>query len=197
MFRKLNNLFLFSFMVLFMTSCLARSKPYYDLVTSYDPSAPPEWKLGWQHGCESGLSSFGNNYFKTMYKFKQDVTMVNNEYYFKGWNDSYNYCRSVVNRGLAGDQRINQEAPAVFSSDNIDIVPSGKRDDDPAIKSGIFTGTSHVGFMGSTFEAFAPGSAGSDEAWGASVDHCDWLNRCGKDKPSDPMDVLMGHSDPN
>lgn len=188
----MKNIFTF-FLIMFLTSCAARLKPSYDLVISYDESAPPEWKLGWQQGCESGLSAYGNDYYKTLYKFKQDVSMVKNEYYFKAWNDSFNYCRASINRSLAGDYKRNEDVPALFSSHNLDITTSGKRDIAPIVNQSVFgTGGKQArGAFADMFDVKAPGYGSM--SWGSSVDKCDWLNRCGDDKPKDPMDALMGH----
>ena len=177
----------------FLASCFSRSKPMYDLTVSYDESAPAEWKLGWQHGCESGLSAYGNNYFKSIYKFKQDVEMVKDEYYFKAWNDSFNFCRASINRYLAGDMKAYESAPSLFSTNNLDITNSKRRDDSTIVKESVFGGggKSERGFMSDMFDVKTPGFGST--AWGASVESCDWLNRCGADKPKDPMDALMGH----
>ena len=175
---------------LMLASCFARSSPVYDLPYSYDPNAPETWKLGWQHGCESGLSVYGSDYYKSIYKFKQDVTRVNDNFYYKGWNDSFNFCRSYINRTLAGDSKSRDVVPALFSSDNLDITRAGKRDDLAILKSGIFSGTDSKGMFGNAFTLYTPGYGST--AWGASVDECDWLNRCGADKPKDPIDALMG-----
>lgn len=177
-----------------VNACFTTTRPSYDLTISYDESAPPEWKLGWQHGCESGLSAYGNNYYKTLYKFKQDVSMIKNEYYFKAWNDGFNFCRASINRTLAGDYKTDEGTPGILSTKNLDITQSGRRDVAPMVRQGIFGigGKEERGLMADMFDVKVPGTGST--AWGASPYNgtCDWLNRCGADKPKDPMDALMG-----
>lgn len=62
--------------------------------------APPEYRLGWEHGCQSGFTTFSNDFYKKFYTFKQDVKMMKNVIYARAWNDSYAYCRSFINRYL-------------------------------------------------------------------------------------------------
>ncbi|NDF12558.1 MAG: hypothetical protein EB060_07095 [Proteobacteria bacterium] len=57
------------------------------------PEGPPEYVQGWKDGCESGMSAYGNSFYRTFYKFKQDPAMVKNETYYRTWQDSFNYCR--------------------------------------------------------------------------------------------------------
>ncbi len=176
--------------VMFLVSCAAAVSPSYDMTVSYQEDAPDEWKLGWQHGCESGLSVYGNNYYKTLYKFKQDVSMLKNEYYFKSWNDSFNYCRSAINRRLSGDTLSNEEVPSLFSTKDLNITQGMKRDNAPITKQGFMFGGAERGLFSDMFDVKLMGQGST--AWGASVDKCDWLNRCGKDKPKDPMEAMMG-----
>ena len=189
--KKICYIFLLS---LPLASCFATTKPSYDLTVSYDQSAPPEYKLGWQHGCESGLSAYGNNYYKSLYKFKQDLTMIKNEYYFKAWNDSFNFCRSSINRSLAGDYKGQEDAPALLSTSNLDITRGQKGDIATMVKWGAFGGggKDEKGLMSDMFNVQVPGYGST--AWGASPYNgkCDWLGRCGDDIPKDPMDALMG-----
>lgn len=161
----------------------------YDLPYSYDPNAPETWKLGWQHGCESGYSVYGTNFYSTIYKFKQDVTRINDTYYYKAWNDGFNICRAYANRALGGDSKKRKD-PAVFTPDDMRITQTGLRDDQPILKTGLFGGTSGVGLFGDAFDMQTPGYGST--AWGANVDECDWLGRCGDDIPKDPMDALIG-----
>ena len=53
----------------------------------------PEYNKGWKEGCESGLSGMSNSFYASFYTHKIDVTMVNNEVYYKAWKDSYDYCK--------------------------------------------------------------------------------------------------------
>jgi hypothetical protein len=183
------------FVSLLLASCAAAAtKPMCDLTVSYDESAPPEWKLGWQHGCESGLSAYGNNYYKTLYKFHQDITMIKNEYYFKAWTDAFNFCRSSVNRSLGGDMKQREDVPSLMSTNNLDITKGSKGDNATIVKQGLF-GTDlkeERGLFSDMFDVKSPGYGSM--SWGHDPYNgkCDWLNRCGNDIPKDPMNALMG-----
>jgi len=186
------------FLCLALNGCVAAVKPTYDMTVAYEESAPPEYKLGWQQGCASGISVYGNNYYKSMYKFQQDLSMIKNEYYFKAWNDSFNFCRSAINRTLAGDYKESPAIPSLLSNKNLNVTNGSKRDNAPITKQGIF-GTDVKGERGlfsSLFDVKSPGYGSM--AWGANPYNgkCDWLNRCGEDIPKDPMDVLMGQEPP-
>ncbi len=117
---------------------------------------------------------------------------VNDDTYFKGWTDAFNFCRAYVNRTLAGDTKVSyEENPTVFSTTSLDITFGNKRNDPTLYKTGLFGGRSNKGFFSDMFDVQLPGYGST--AWGASADECDWLNRCGDDKPKDPMDALLGH----
>ncbi len=178
-----------------LTSCdyMFTGKPVYDLPYEVDPSAPPLYKLGWQHGCYSGFSAYGNAYYKSLYKFTQDMRYVHEDMYFKPWTDGFNYCRAYVNRSLAGDTKIDShENPSVFSSSDLNIATGNIRDDPTIYKTGLFGGRSSAGVIGGgpTNAVSLPGYGST--AWGASAEECDWLGRCGEDIPEDPLDALLG-----
>jgi len=58
-----------------------------------DVSGPPEYKLGWEDGCDSGLSAEGGWEYKMMYGFKKRHEMATNDQYKQGWNEGFTYCR--------------------------------------------------------------------------------------------------------
>lgn len=185
------KLLLTSIFCLFLSSCFLLTTEPYELPTSYNKNAPPEWKLGWQHGCESGYSAYGNNWYKTMYKFKQDVSMIKNEFYFKGWNDGFNFCRSYINRRLSGNNLEFEETPTLFSTTNLNVTNAGRRDDSPILKTGFLGGQDNKGFFGDAFTVYTPGYGSM--SWGANASRCDWLNRCGDDQPNDPIGSWWGN----
>jgi hypothetical protein len=51
------------------------------------------FKLGWSHGCETGLSTMVPSNYKTAYSFAQEPKFITNQEYYKAWKDSYTYCR--------------------------------------------------------------------------------------------------------
>ena len=54
---------------------------------------PPEYQLGWEDGCDTGLSAEGEWYYKVMYGFKKRPEMAANDQYKQGWNEGFTYCR--------------------------------------------------------------------------------------------------------
>ena len=58
-----------------------------------EPSGPPEYKLGWEDGCDSGMSAQGSYVYKAMYGFKKRPEMADNDQYKQAWNEGFTYCR--------------------------------------------------------------------------------------------------------
>ena len=58
-----------------------------------DPQGPPEYKLGWEDGCDSGLSAQGAMFYKMAYGFKKRPEMGDNDMYKTAWNEGFTYCR--------------------------------------------------------------------------------------------------------
>ncbi len=58
--------------------------------------APPIFKQAWKDGCESGLSSMTNNYYKTFYRFTQDPVLRKDPVYYKTWVDTFTFCRHYI-----------------------------------------------------------------------------------------------------
>ena len=57
------------------------------------PSGPPEYKLGWEDGCDTGLGASGNAIGKAAYGFKKRPEFGDNEIYKSAWNEGFTYCR--------------------------------------------------------------------------------------------------------
>jgi len=55
--------------------------------------AHPDYTEGWEDGCETGLGTMVQGYYKSFYGYKQNVNKVNNQRYYKAWKDAYTYCR--------------------------------------------------------------------------------------------------------
>ena len=47
------------------------------------PPGEPDYQQGWSDGCESGISGYGNQFYKNFYDWKQDPSKVTNPVYFK------------------------------------------------------------------------------------------------------------------
>lgn len=78
------------FLVLF-PFCLMACRPMW--LNMVDPAGPPEYQLGWEDGCDSGLSAEGGWTYKMMYGFKKRVEMAASDQYKQGWNEGFSYCR--------------------------------------------------------------------------------------------------------
>lgn len=74
-----------------LTLTLGGCRPLW--VGMVDPQGPPEYRLGWEDGCDSGLSAEGGWDYKMMYGFKKRPEMAANEQYKQAWNEGFSYCR--------------------------------------------------------------------------------------------------------
>ncbi len=78
--------------------CLAGCRP--TSTWFVNPEGPPEYKLGWEDGCDSGLSAQGTYMYRAIYGFKKRAEMMDNDLYKQGWNEGFTYCRFA----MAADQ---------------------------------------------------------------------------------------------
>lgn len=61
--------------------------------------AHPDYRQGWEDGCNTGLSTMVPGYYKSFYAFQQDAyKSQTNPVYYKAWKDSYTYCRQYAFR---------------------------------------------------------------------------------------------------
>ncbi len=72
-------------------------------VMTVDPQGPPEYQLGWQDGCDSGMSAEGEWSTKLMYGFKKRPEMSANDQYKQGWNEGFTYCRFAYASSKSGN----------------------------------------------------------------------------------------------
>ncbi len=132
----------------------------YEIPKTPPENAPPEYKMGWKDGCESGFSTFSNYYMKMLYSFAMDIKLMQeSSWYNKAWNDSYAYCRSYMNRLLAGDT-FSTSSPALFANDSMRLKAGGRLRMGVAVEgdeaeSSLFRGLSlpgwdHNGWGGNT-----------------------------------------------
>ena len=83
-------------------SALGGCRPMWLLTV--DPAGPPEYNLGWEDGCDSGLSAEGDWTYKAMFGFKKRPEMAANDQYKQGWNEGFSYCRfSIAASKTPGD----------------------------------------------------------------------------------------------
>ena len=53
---------------------------------------PIEFKAGYEDGCKSALSAYGNSYMKTAYSLRKRPEYQYNNMYNQIWRDAWNYC---------------------------------------------------------------------------------------------------------
>jgi hypothetical protein len=78
-----------SLLIALGTLCACRPTSLYFV----DPVGPPEYKLGWEDGCDSGVSAQGGIVAKMIYGFKKRPEMSDNDQYKSAWNEGFTYCR--------------------------------------------------------------------------------------------------------
>lgn len=66
------------------------------LLYQVEPEGPAEYQLGWQDGCDTGLSAEGSYMYKLMFGFKKRPEMGENDQYKQGWNEGFTYCRFAL-----------------------------------------------------------------------------------------------------
>lgn len=81
--------------VLLLSAC--RPGGGMSIINDGPQEGPPELVQGYRDGCQSGISAYGNDYYKSLYPFKQDARLVGNKTYLTIWRDAYNYCRHWMN----------------------------------------------------------------------------------------------------
>ena len=67
------------------------------------PSGPPEYRLGWEDGCDTGMSAQGGPLYKMMFGFNKRPEMGSNELYKQAWSEGFTYCRFST----SADQKFN------------------------------------------------------------------------------------------
>jgi hypothetical protein len=57
------------------------------------PQGPPEYKLGWEDGCDTGVAASSSGIGKFAYGFKKRPEFGDNEVYKSAWNEGFTFCR--------------------------------------------------------------------------------------------------------
>ena len=58
------------------------------------PEGSPVFRQGWNDGCDSGLGVYGGRLYRVKaYRYKQDLTQIDNPEYYRAWKDAFTYCR--------------------------------------------------------------------------------------------------------
>jgi hypothetical protein len=103
--QKIYNIF---FLLVFLSSCSFIKEDVLEPANLWKPrpfgmemegpkDASPIFKQGWKDGCETGLAAYGSDHYRNLgYKFKQDISQINNTEYYMAWQNSYRYCRWYI-----------------------------------------------------------------------------------------------------
>ena len=87
--------------IFFLLAALPGCRPLW--LSTVDPPGTPEYKLGWEDGCDSGLSAEGTWDYKLMYGFKKRPEMSSSDQYKSGWSEGFSYCRYSYGASKAGE----------------------------------------------------------------------------------------------
>jgi hypothetical protein len=89
-------------MVAFLTAACAQM-PLFSVPDQFKPmpwifkqvpqDASASVKKGWIDGCESGLASMTNSFYRSFYRFQQDPALRKDPDYYRTWKDVFTYCR--------------------------------------------------------------------------------------------------------
>lgn len=81
-------------------------KPMSSIFNMVPKDAPNNYKIGWKDGCETGLASMTNSFYKKFYTFRQNQKLRTNSLYYKAWQDSFMWCKHYAYGTLRqSDQR--------------------------------------------------------------------------------------------
>lgn len=115
------------------------------------PDGPLIYQKGWRDGCETGLSTMTNGFYKTFYDFKQDPALRSNPSYYKIWKDSATFCRhyayGIIRSANVRLKLANERTSAlssIFGTEN--ILEHGLLSIGPGSEGGIFL--ENVGIVG-------------------------------------------------
>lgn len=56
------------------------------------PEGPPIFQQAWKDGCETGIASNTNDFYKLSNTIRQNPALMQEEIYRRVWQDAYNYC---------------------------------------------------------------------------------------------------------
>lgn len=108
---NMKNIMILLIMLSFTSGCYNAPdavKPMPWIFKMMPKDAPNNFKRGWMDGCETGLASMTNSFYKAFYTFKQTPKLRDDPVYYSVWKDTYNFCRHYVYGTLRqSNQRMN------------------------------------------------------------------------------------------
>lgn len=93
MIKALSRKFIFLSLLLALPACwnpITNPKP--PLLKTEMDVGPPEYRQGYNDGCQTGLSAYGTTYMKSVYAMKKTARYANDRMYNQAWKDAWNYC---------------------------------------------------------------------------------------------------------
>lgn len=84
-----------------LTACIGASDLDITGMPHPPTQGPPNYILGWKHGCETGMTAYSSFYLRARYKTRVDGKMMTNNDYNKGWRLGNRYCNYYTSRYLS------------------------------------------------------------------------------------------------
>lgn len=72
-------------------------------------SGPDEYRLGWEDGCRTGMSTYSGAHLKTNYHAAINAEAMKNQYYRKGWEVAQAYCSYYISSYLSNTEMVNND----------------------------------------------------------------------------------------
>jgi hypothetical protein len=93
-------------MLVSLSACTSKPRvgaPWMQDLLNQGPPGPTLFQEGWRDGCETGISVTSNAFQRHFYSFKQNSELAQNEIYYSGWKNAYNFCQRYVFQYLRRD----------------------------------------------------------------------------------------------
>lgn len=91
--------------VLSFTACANKGKFMGMGLPQGPKTGPYEYRLGWQNGCQTGITAYSSDYLKTVNTTKIDGKMMRDPYYNKGWELGQTYCSYYITTYLNNNNK--------------------------------------------------------------------------------------------
>ena len=103
-------------LLLLLAACY---NPRLDIATMPKPPkhGHPSYIDGWQAGCETGMTAYGNSYMKTRYRTNFDGHRMEDPIYSRGWSLGQRYCSYYSSTYLANTELAYLSNDSYTSSD--------------------------------------------------------------------------------
>lgn len=94
------NMLRFLMLSLLLSSCqnymakILPDRPDKEFIKDLEKDASPDFVQGWKDGCESGMSTGSNPFYKMFYRVNKvnGFKLINSSDYSTAWNNAFWYC---------------------------------------------------------------------------------------------------------